>query len=129
MIPTRPTDSISDSEIDALDEAIRYSLVEVVEEFVPPVAQGIHKLAQVLVTCVLRSPQLCFQETNRSGTILKPFADGAELFLEQIENPKGWRRFQGCYQLLFFVRIQVIAVFLDDLTSGLTETRNRTFEM
>lgn len=62
MVATRSTNDVTNGFVEGLNKAIGHMLVKVVEELIPPVAQSIHKLAQVLVAGSLRPPYpfICF---------------------------------------------------------------------
>jgi len=80
-----PIDDAPDSPIDPLHEPLGYTFNKVIEELVPPVAQGLGKPFQVSNSTHFSSQCPRLQETSSPVSILDPFAHSAEFFLEQVD--------------------------------------------
>ena len=79
-------DNDTNGPIDAFHKAIGDPVLEIVEDLVPPVAQGLDEFEQEPITGVFSFPEPGAQETFSLASILTLFTDGTELFLEQIDG-------------------------------------------
>ena len=114
-------DDVADGTVDTFDEALGHSVVKVVEELVPSVAQSVGKPNQVATSRDSDLPYPSQQKSLGLGSVGDFVAGGAELLLPHCRHDR-WLVLKGQTIVVYFnvynagVANLRTAVYLDDVS-------------
>ena len=122
-------DDAPDGAIDAFHKALGSAVIEIVEELIPPIGQGVDKSFQVAAARRSGLPYPSSQEPWGLGAVGDPVTDSAEFLFEQVDDPQFRRCLENHLQFFFFLCLQLTAFLEQYPVTSLQPFGQRPFSL